>query len=267
MPRKRSPLSDREALLDAIQHAESAREVLNYLGLRAAGGNYRLLREYAQLHDLQIPKYDFKKQQAQRLQGPIIPDSEVFVENSAYSNRSALKKRLYKLGFEEKCLECGIGPVWNNKPITLQLDHINGIHNDHRLENLRILCPNCHSQTETYAGRSSADDQLKKKRVKAVILQQPKPIVEKEPKPTVHCLDCNAPVYRTAKRCPVCAPKARYGTEEKYPAPEVLLAELAVSSFVQVAKGVGVSDNALRKHLRKVLGAEHPVLAPRKRKQ
>ena len=55
---------------------------------------------------------------------------------------------------EEKCAICGISNIWNNKTLTLQLDHINGDHNDNRLENLRFLCPNCHSQTETYSGRN-----------------------------------------------------------------------------------------------------------------
>ena len=47
--------------------------------------------------------------------------------------------------------------VWLDEPITLQLDHINGINNDHRIENLRILCPNCHSQTSTYAGKNNRE--------------------------------------------------------------------------------------------------------------
>ncbi|MGB2240169.1 MAG: HNH endonuclease [Pseudomonadales bacterium] len=52
------------------------------------------------------------------------------------------------------CSSCGIGDEWNGKPITLQLDHINGVNNDHRLDNLRMLCPNCHSQTDTWCGRN-----------------------------------------------------------------------------------------------------------------
>lgn len=62
-----------------------------------------------------------------------------------------LKLRLYKENIlKEQCVECGIGNEYNDKPITLELDHINGIRHDHRLSNLRILCPNCHSQTNTY---------------------------------------------------------------------------------------------------------------------
>jgi hypothetical protein len=47
-----------------------------------------------------------------------------------------------------------IGPNWNNKGLVLQLDHINGVHNDNRVENLRILCPNCHSQTDTFCAKN-----------------------------------------------------------------------------------------------------------------
>ena len=54
---------------------------------------------------------------------------------------------------EYKCALCGNTGEWQGKPLTLQLDHINGEHLDHRLENLRFLCPNCHSQTETFGSR------------------------------------------------------------------------------------------------------------------
>jgi hypothetical protein len=65
-----------------------------------------------------------------------------------------LKKRLLEEGFlVNKCSECGLSDTWNGNPIVLQLDHINGINNDHRLENVRLLCPNCHSQTDTWCGK------------------------------------------------------------------------------------------------------------------
>lgn len=57
--------------------------------------------------------------------------------------------------FTEKCSTCGLGPVWNNQPLTLQLDHINGNPKDNKLENLRLLCPNCHAQTSTFCGKNA----------------------------------------------------------------------------------------------------------------
>lgn len=81
-----------------------------------------------------------------------IPLNTILVKNSTYSSNSSLKKRLMKenlLG--NSCAICNILPEWNGKKLVLQMDHINGIHNDNRLENLRLLCPNCHSQTETFS--------------------------------------------------------------------------------------------------------------------
>lgn len=65
-----------------------------------------------------------------------------------------LRKRLITESiFEHKCVMCE-NTVWNGKPIPLEVDHINGVHNDHRLDNLRLLCPNCHAQTDTYKGKN-----------------------------------------------------------------------------------------------------------------
>lgn len=64
--------------------------------------------------------------------------------------RTHIKRRLLRAGLlENRCEECGISE-WLGEPLTVQIDHINGVHDDYRLENLRMLCPNCHSQTETY---------------------------------------------------------------------------------------------------------------------
>ena len=71
--------------------------------------------------------------------------------------RKDVKKRMVSEGhLENKCYECGITD-WNSKPLVCHLEHINGISNDHRLENLTMLCPNCHSQTSTYAGKNRKD--------------------------------------------------------------------------------------------------------------
>ena len=80
---------------------------------------------------------------------------DILVENSTYTNTNSLKKRLVSENLlEYKCAICGNTGEWNKQPLVLVLDHINGNHKDHRIENLRLLCPNCHSQTDTFAGKN-----------------------------------------------------------------------------------------------------------------
>ena len=76
-------------------------------------------------------------------------------------NGSKVKQRLIKEGLlQDLCVECGIGPEWNGKPITLELDHISGDRGDWRFENLRILCPNCHSQTPTFRAKNRKSQRI-----------------------------------------------------------------------------------------------------------
>jgi len=90
----------------------------------------------------------------------IVPNSEMLVENSKYSNLAVRKRIADGNLIDYKCQRCGIDS-WNGESITLELDHINGQNNDHRIENLRFLCPNCHSQTETYKGKNKNSGQIK----------------------------------------------------------------------------------------------------------
>lgn len=87
---------------------------------------------------------------------PRIPDTEAFVENSKVSRKNIKSRIIYDNLLEYKCSVCNLGNTWNGIELSLQLDHVNGVSNDHRLSNLRFLCPNCHSQTHTYAGKNKA---------------------------------------------------------------------------------------------------------------
>lgn len=79
---------------------------------------------------------------------------DILEGNHPQYSTNRLKHRLYKEGIKiPKCEKCGI-EKWQNKPLTLHLDHIDGNSTNHNIENLRILCPNCHSQTDTYCGRN-----------------------------------------------------------------------------------------------------------------
>jgi hypothetical protein len=143
---------DPEHIKKIFSESKSKAEVLRKLHLVAYGGNYttidRFIRKYAidvshfNPHGLGITK-SFK---------PWIDDSKLFIENSKCT-RTVARRRIKHLNLiPYKCNSCGIDE-WNNKPLSLQLDHLNGINNDHRLENLQWLCPNCHSQTETWGSK------------------------------------------------------------------------------------------------------------------
>jgi hypothetical protein len=90
-----------------------------------------------------IPRVNFNK----------IPTEEILAGNYPEYQTFKLKNRLILEGIKNnKCEVCGISE-WNSNPINMQLDHIDGDPHNHRLENLRMICPNCHSQTETYCGK------------------------------------------------------------------------------------------------------------------
>lgn len=100
--------------------------------------------------------------------GDIISNGERFISTERIIagkgaiDTQSVKKRLFKLGIKQKkCEECGI-ESWNAKPISFDLHHINGINDDHRLENLKILCPNCHSQTPSYKGGNKSASKKRK---------------------------------------------------------------------------------------------------------
>lgn len=147
-----------EEFTQAWLSSKTIGEVARKLGCNHSGGGYLVLRNAAQKLNLtaeHLVKYGLNA-------GPgynhikFIPLAEILIRNSTYTNIARLKIRLLRERIlEVKCYakDCGL-TEWKGKPISLQLDHINGDKIDHRLENLRLLCPNCHSQTETFAGKN-----------------------------------------------------------------------------------------------------------------
>lgn len=91
-----------------------------------------------------------------------IPLEEFLVKSDRRRNNTQIKKKLLQEGLiKNECSICGQPPFWNGQPLVLEIDHINGDNTDNRLENIRLVCPNCHSQTPTFAGRNVRKQNLK----------------------------------------------------------------------------------------------------------
>lgn len=138
-------------LEEAVSLSKSYREVCRTLGVNDVGGSYRKIRSEIIKKGIDTSHFNpFARKTVQKK----IPIEEILVAGSTYLT-SRLKKRLIAEGLKEDVCElCGQGNIWNGMPLTLQLDHINGDSQDHRIFNLRILCPNCHTQTENYCSKN-----------------------------------------------------------------------------------------------------------------
>ena len=153
MPKRRT--WSLQQLKNAVRDSKSRRQVLIKLGLREAGGNYDQLRKYLQELKLDISHFHGQAWNKGRfgLGVPHIPLEKILVRNSTYQSFK-LKSRLFKAGLKKQCCEeCGWAEIADGGYLPLELDHINGNRHDNRLENLRVLCPNCHSLKPTHRGR------------------------------------------------------------------------------------------------------------------
>ena len=140
-------------LREAVKKSTSIRQVLEKLDIVPAGGNYQTTNRRIKKLNIDISHFTGQAWNKGKVIGPKRSVEEYLVENSVVQSFK-LKGRLIAEGLKEhKCECCGI-TEWNGKPAPIELDHINGNHHDNRLENLRILCPNCHAQTDTYRGKN-----------------------------------------------------------------------------------------------------------------
>lgn len=217
-------MTEKEELEKLVKESNSFAEILRRQGKSNSGSSTKALKNKLKEYGI---SYLFLNKNHIPAQAPL---EEVLVENRNY-NSSILKKRLIAVGLkEDKCEICGCLNVWNDMPITLHLDHINGNHFDNRIENLRILCPNCHSQTETFGTR-----RFKKKKF---------------------CIDCGREIHRTSTRCYSCASKNNNIIRSAYqnvvrPSKEELFELIKTKPFISIGKTYGVSDSAVRKWCRK----------------
>ena len=226
---------DKKELEKIVKECKTIGEILRYFGLSNKGNNYKTIKGRMEADNIDyshIPLgtnacYFHAKNGISFGGVSARPLEEIMVENSNYS-RNHLKKRLLKKGIlENKCSICGLGPEWNGKGIVMVLDHINGVSNDNRLENLRMVCPNCNSQLPTFAGRKI--------------------------KTTNNCKDCGKEIRKISEKCNSCASKERGKNKRKVkdrPSKEEINKMLETMSMCAIGRKYGVSDNAVRKWLK-----------------
>jgi len=188
-------------------------------------GNRKTIKKYIEEYNIDISQFIFKSRE---VFGHLrLSLNEILVSDSTYNNNSHLKERLYRESLKErKCELCGQDEMWQGKKMSLILDHINGINNDNRIENLRIVCPNCNATLPTHGGKNIKLKSSKNKRKKYYVKKDFKEKLENKIN--------GALKQRKAKR----------------PEYEELLHDVKILGYLGTGRKYGVSDNAIRKWIK-----------------
>jgi hypothetical protein len=239
-PHRAGPRFTESDASEAIAASRSWTEALRRLGYCPTGGNPRTLKKWARRWGISTEHFDpyaasiagLKRVQRRT------PLETILVEGSSFS-RSNLKARLYEAGLKEpRCELCGQDENWRGRRMSMILDHVNGVRNDNRLENLRIVCPNCAATLDTHCGRKAR--------------------TIPDLRACARCGNSFRPRYRDHRYCSrecgtrwdrtgVPRPAARTAERPSY---EQLTAEVKRLGFCAVGRKYGVSDNAIRKWVR-----------------
>ena len=198
-----------ENILKAVEKSKCKSDVLRFLNITTNSGNFQTLDRYVKKYNIDLSGlvYDFKRGNKWVKK---YSNEDIFKENSSYSKVHMKKRIIDECLIEYKCQECGLIDEWNGKKIILHLDHINGINDDNKLDNLRFLCPNCHSQTHTYCRGSKQLNEDK----------------TKELKPRIYKRKVERPDIETLKQ------------------------QISEFGYVGTGKIYGVSDNSIRKWIK-----------------
>ena len=152
---KRFNWKNKHKLAAVIASSVTCSQVLRTLGLSSHGNNFRTFKRWRELHGLDISHFVDKIHFAKQIrQANHRKEIEILCENSTVDQRTLRRYVKDNEVLLFSCVLCDNNGVWQGKRLTLQLDHRNGVKNDNRPENLRWLCPNCHSQTETFGSKN-----------------------------------------------------------------------------------------------------------------
>ncbi len=234
-----------------IARSPSISQVLKEIGVDPYGGFHTKFKERCKKDGIDLSKFPRGSTANKgRKFGPHktrIPNEKLFIENS-HTGRNIVRRRLLsEKQIPYKCAWCGMGPQWKGKKLSLVLDHINGVNNDHRLENLRFLCPNCNAQTPTYGGKNTALAGTGGRNTAGTTK-------------CANCVVCEAKISpkNISRKCRKCwhqsaEAKAQRENIGKFrrvkdrPTKEELQALIGENTWVSIGRMYGVSDNAIRK--------------------
>lgn len=225
-------------------------ETLRRLGYRPAGGNQNTLKKYAAKWGLSSEHFDPYASQRDRPRAGRMRLDEILVEHSSYT-RSHLKRRLYEAGLKAPICEiCGQDEDWRGLRMSMIIDHVNGVHDDNRLANLRIVCPNCAATLDTHCGRKNGQGATRR--------------VRDWPR---QCPVCDGDFTATSRTQRYCSracwveeqrrrgrmsrgdPQLHLRKVERPPHSQ-LVAEITELGYLETGRRYGVSDTAIRKWVR-----------------
>ena len=211
---------------EIVKTSKSFSEVSRKLYNNNYYGNRQTIKKRIIEYSINISHFNFKPTGDDHKNRFIkMPISEILILNSNYNNKN-LKKRLYDDGLKEHiCEKCGQDEIWNGEKISLILDHKNGINNDNRIENLRIVCPNCNATLPTHGGKNIKFKPItkRKKYYKTLTELEKKKINKKQ---SLSQRKVKRPSYKELKK------------------------EIEESNYCVVGRKYGVSDNAIRKWIK-----------------
>ncbi|MFF4159647.1 HNH endonuclease signature motif containing protein [Streptomyces sp. NPDC001678] len=148
----------KEILEGAVAASSNMNDVLRRLGLEAVGGHHTHISRRIRMFGIDTSHFDRRgrspKGRRHRTTAELLVEQDP--SNARREQNGRLKRAMRELGVPDRCALCGIEPTWQGHPLPLEVDHIDGNWRNNRICNLRLLCPNCHSTTDTYRGRGKA---------------------------------------------------------------------------------------------------------------